>query len=220
MLSLAVVYNDLKDLLWVYYYSGRARPNKNELITRYLGEHCGFRNHASKLLLSTFNELVELIEMNQTVLTNELFKKCVNQLPKTARFCWDALVSVAIGKEIEHKFMRSVFYAARNKVSFHYKDLKAINFGYRLRFTDQIRKLADKKPYVSLGSSAIESRFYFADALVQSYINNVIGEETLTDFGKQLSELTEQINFALRFLVEHFVYARKGAFRDEAEIFS
>lgn len=219
-LSLAVVYNDLKDLLWVHYFSGRSRPKINERITRYLGEHAGFRLHASKLLLSTFNELIQLLEENQALFVHDLFKKCVNQLPREARGCWDGLVSLATGKEVEHQSMRQVFHATRNKVSFHYSDLKAINLGFRLKFIDSVKPVEDKTPYVSLGRNAMESRFYFADALVQAYVEHKIENESLIEFGKKFSNLTEQINFALRFLVEHFIYARKGAFREEQEKFS
>ena len=220
VLSLAVAYNDLKDLLWVLHFLRRARPDKNELITRYRGEYSGFVNHAAKLLLSTFNELVQLLEENQPLFAHDLFQKCVKQLPKEARVCWNGLVAVATGKEVEHKFMRRVFHTVRNKVSFHYADLKAINSGFRLRFTDQIRSVKDKTPYASLGKSAMESRFYFADALVESYVNHQIGEDSVIEFAGKMSDLTEQINFALRFLVDRFVSARNGAFREESEKYS
>lgn len=220
VLSLAVVYNDLKDLLWVHYHLGRSKPKKNEKITRYLGEHAGLRLHASKLLFSILNELIQLLRENQTLLEDGLFKNCVSKLPREARDCWDGLVALSTGNKVEHQTMKQIFRAIRNKVSFHYCDLNAINLGFRLQFTDQIRPVENKTPYVSLGKNAMESRFYFADALIQAYVEHKIGNESLVEFGIKFSKLTEEVNFALRFLIEHFIYNRRGALRKEQEQFA
>jgi len=218
VLSLAVVYNDLKDLIWVHYHLGKARPKADEKITRYMGEYSGLNLHARRLIFSALHELVVLITNNKRSIDHKLFQRCVQQIPTRARDSWNALVSFACGEKSEH-FAKGVFDAVRNKVAFHYDDTKAINLGFRLRFTNEFIPNTDKIPYVSSGRTTQESRFYFADALIQAYIDKKISADNSNSFDKEFMECLSNTNNSLHLLVEHFIYVRKGSFRVEKEQF-
>lgn len=219
VLSLAIIYNDLKNLIWVHHHLTKARPRAEEILTRYLGEFSGFHLYAHRLIISLFHELLVLIKNKQKSINHKLFQRCVEQIPKTARDSWQDLVSFANGKNSEN-FSGNVYKAIRDKVTFHYSDTDGMNLGFRLRFTDKINPISDKTPIVSLGSSTQASRFYFADALIQSFVEHKIACSLSKDFKNEFDSLLKNTNTSLRFLVEHFIYVRKGAFHDENEKFT
>jgi hypothetical protein len=211
ILSLAIVSNDLKDLQWALHHLGNAKPEKNEKLTRYYGEHSGFSVHINKLLLSALHELIYSIQENKAVLENAIFKKTVKQIPKEFRKSWETVVATAFGEETEIEGVRKTLLMIRNKVTFHYWDLKAINQGFVSRFIDETQSIESRKPFVSLGRNPIETRFYFADALVQNYIEKEI---KTSDFWSKGSILMGEINRALRFLVERFIIDRSALYNE------
>lgn len=209
VLSLALAFNDVRDLLITHEMLNAVWPEDDTTHTPELGEFNGLTQHMFRLELGTLHEILKLIEHNKSVLSHPSFVALVKKMGPKARNAWSALAAVALdapagGQGDLTRFL--VF--ARNKVAFHY-DRKEIARGFRGIFTAS----GGRQPYVSRGDTLAKSRFYFADAAAQEYMalkaNEIGAPSSVIDALKLMSVLTLAINQ----VVVTFVSARGYAWR-------
>ena len=206
VLALAVVYNDLRDLMVAYMCLEPILPPMNTGPTPAVGNVMGVSVHLMRSFAGVLHEAFELIRSNSDVVESAKFKQIVSNLHPEARESWLALAAVAEGKAISSPLTKMLLFA-RNKVAFHY-DPKEIARGFRLAFIG-----TGREPYVSRGQSMAEARFYFADAAVSEYMNIAGDTAAAGDFMKARTQVFHQVNHALREIVFGFVVKRRAGWR-------
>ena len=91
------------------------------------------------------------------------------------------MVDTSFEKYSDNKLAKDLM-IVRNKISFHY-DPKAISKGYDF-FYKNIKKMVNA--YISRGRNMSESRFYFADAAAESYMQFLYDTNDMQPFLNQL----------------------------------
>jgi hypothetical protein len=179
--------------------------------TPYRGEYAAIKAHLIRINASLVHELANLIEdSNPLVLADPFFVAVVSSLDRGARQSWQVLVDVATGGGGTEPLARALFFL-RNKVAFHY-DPKGVAQGFRHAFESG----GDRRPLVSRGTTLRATRYYFADAAAQAYLNTRVGDEGVAQFFRDISSLLEALNIALGQLVENFIQRRGFAWRTES----
>jgi hypothetical protein len=214
IIVLALAFNDMKDHLWLLNETGEHPPGDLESPSEYLGQRNGLRVHLFRQIYGAMNELMIAIAdaAKNGILHDPTFVLAVDALQGTeAGREWAAIVDASVG--VERKTSLSKFLdQVRNRASFHY-DPKSLWQGYETFFGSKTAALNDKA-YVSLGSDAAKTRFYFADAAVQ------FGLLRLDITGQSVDEANKYIwsvNIALRFLVESYLTHRQAQYDEEHE---
>lgn len=210
VLSLALIYNDFKNLMWAFHYLSDGKPENPDKISAYGGQYAAFKNHLLRLHFSVINELFQLIEDNANILAHPTLVETIRLLPKAAKECWQALVEVSTKKDTKNKFIKDIFHRVRNKITYH-SDVKEIAAGYRSFFygSDGHPKM---QAFISMGDGLSSTRFYFADAVVEGYLNLKIGTNK-PELIKQSNKLFTDVNVALNLIVKKFITVRGFAWR-------
>lgn len=146
-----------------------------------------------------------------------VFLKVLKQVNKEARDSWQQQVNVATGTGEEEEFMRFVFMMIRNKVAFHYADLKPLNQSFVARFCSGSDFGKNSLPMLSVGDNVSKTRFYFADAVVHNLMNKTAPVTIKSDFSKKFGALTVKTANALHCIILNFIFIRGGALRSVVE---
>ncbi len=210
VLSLAVCYNDFKDLMWARINLQKARPEGVPQKTAEWGQYSGLDQHLFRLQIAHLHELAKLIERNESVVSNEMFLKLINRLDQRARASWNELVNYGLQRETaNHTY--STLSRIRNKVAFHY-DAGELFRSYKKRFFDEQGKTSDEA-YISRGSDLAKTRHFYADAAAQAYFSVIMTPDELKKVAQNIGELTKQLNFALWQILDRFIQAKGYGFR-------
>ncbi len=108
--------------------------------------------HYVRLHCALIHELLNLIAANQPAINHQFFASVIRLLPSTVRLAWNSLVDASLLKATSTPLTASLL-LIRNKVSFHYDPKELYSF-------------------VSRGSNMKGSRFYFADAAAEGYLQS------------------------------------------------
>jgi hypothetical protein len=173
VLSLALIYNDCKDVIYSRILLGESRPPHPSRRDRPWGAWMGVDFHIFRLLVGLLHELFDLTRDNPVVIQHPFLESVVRQLPRPAREDWNAVIAVACGARPTDSLGKSLL-LIRNKVSSHY-DPKAIAAGYKHHFIEAERQ--DDQAFVSRGNRMKETRFYFADAAATGYLRSIVGKD-------------------------------------------
>jgi len=204
VLTLALVHNDLKDLFLANTVLKRIKPDEPFSETPEWGEYNALALHITRLVAALIHELCQLIEKQSSVMEHKAFRKVLKQVSRRARDAWCALETVALGKDPTVELEKTLL-LLRNKVAFHY-DTKEVARGYKTVFVEPI---SPRDPYVSRGKGLEDSRFYFADAAVEAYLELKTGRTGIA----ALHQLINQVPQALFEIVTSFVQSRGFAWR-------
>lgn len=210
VLALALIYNDFKNLSWGHKYLRETEPQDRN-ITAYNGQYGGFEIHVIRLLYSLLRELFKLIENNSESLKHPLFIKIEKQLSKEVKKYWQSLVDFSIKKCTQNKKLKELFERVRNKIGYH-PDAEEIFTGYKSFFFNENNNIK-MDAYISRGYSLEESRFYFADAGIQKYLEDIIGEDR-ENFFNEVNEVCWKVSNVLYEIVTKFVNARGFCWRN------
>ena len=213
VLALAAVYNDAKDIGYAMELLDESLPKTEPCISRVWGNSSGIRLHINRNFLGLLHELFKLIETNTTARNDKFMKKIEKTMTKPGRESWTFLVGVALGA-VQKDPLGRVLVLARNKVGFHY-DARQIHRGYSERFLGP--GTSQGRGFVSRGDSMVHSRFYFADAAVQKYLEDVICEGNWPELVKRTHEIFYHLNHALMELVTGFLQLRAKSYRQERD---
>lgn len=208
ILMLAVVHTEMKNLSLLRSWVSSQKPKNVTARSKELGEYNGLSNYLFRLTIGSVVELLIKIQKASKVLEDEEFKKVYQMIPKNHKPSWNNLVNAASGIYVKDSQF-NVFKDIRDQVTFHY-DLRNLSGGYKARFDGAQHD--DDRPFVSIGNSQIESRFYFADAVAEEYICQKIGQADMHSLNDRLDDILDDLNFALFSLVKSFIQMR-SAFR-------
>lgn len=215
VLSLALAYNDLRDSIFVRLLLDEARP-PDAKISPARGQFGGLVIARIRLQVGRVHELLKLVEKCQADIDDPSFQKIVKQLSKPGREAWAALETVAQETAVKDKTTETPLVRAlrfvRNKVAFHY-DPEHIRQGFEQAFAGAA---GAQEPMLSRGGSLQKTRFYFADAAAEAFIQENDTDKAVTDFLHGHGELLDDINQALYEVVTKFIASRGSAWRNPA----
>jgi len=209
VLALAVIYNDCKNIIYAAHLHKESKPTGTHELNSVWGAWSGINWHLFRLMISAVHELFGLIKDNEDVLTHEFIVKVVKQLPPSSRKSWESLTTAARGATAKDEFGHMLL-RIRNQIVFHY-DPKGIIAGYKREFLSSIR--TQDRAYISRGLSMDTSRFYFADAAVQGYFQEIVGTGEIGQLSAKILTVVDLLNSALLNLVDRFIQQRRFAYR-------
>jgi hypothetical protein len=94
---------------------------------------------------------------------------------------------------------------------FHY-DPKGIFAGLKRQFLTSTR--SQDRAIISRGLSMGASRFFFADAAVEGYFQEIVGKGEIGQLSMKVRDVVDSLNFALLGLVDRFIQQRGFAYRN------
>lgn len=213
ILSLALIYNDCKDVVYSSLLLGELRPQHPVRKDQAWGAWGGIHFHIFRLFIGLLHELFNLIRNNQDVIQHPFLALVIKQLPPSRRDAWNAVITVASGATPTDPLGKSLL-LIRHKVSAHY-DPKAVFDGYKHHFIGT--KKADDRAFISRGNNMQSTRFYFADAAATGWLRLAVGKNQLDDMAMTIVNLLRPINHALMGIVETFIQKRGYAYRVVAD---
>ena len=202
ILAFAVAYNDLRDLSFAAVLLEERKPKDTTIKTRETGSFAALNMALVRAQLGVIYELLVLVQANGTARGHPLFRKVVRALDSRARESWQAIESVADDSPSRSR-LRRLLLRYRNNTAFHY-DAKGLRQGY-LQY--QASETPPPRLFVSRGNSMRSTRFFFADAAIQTRMLDIAGANKET-FVQERRELVRAINRALSQLVTRFVQVR------------
>lgn len=203
ILALALIFNDLKGLLWVMERLKEGKPPLTESLTPYRGQWSGFNNQYIRLIVSLLWELLTTIDKNDTVLHDPEFKNCIKSLSTKLKKDWNDITSHALGnkkgKPITKlgKFLMMI----RNNNGFHYYSTDTLFKGYEI--WKNTKSPSSEFAGASLGKNMAETRFYFADAACEMFFNEELKKNCITL--NNVSSFINQVNQTIRFIVDSYL---------------
>jgi len=197
VLSLALVYNDLRDVVLGHVLIQDVAPADTHIKTTRLGQAAGLGIHLLRVQAGIVHELLQLVKDQSRAIGQPAFQELLRLLTPAGRAAWLTLEAAANDRWQDNPLSRAVFFA-RNKVGYHY-DPKELARGYGLRFGNS------DPPLLSRGDKMKSTRFYFADAAAAAYMHDKADSEEARSFLKGSGMFLEQINRALYELVTRFV---------------
>lgn len=205
VLSLALVYNDLRDFWLLRLELPTLKGKEATSISPQRGEAAGILIHFSRIIAGMTEELLDLIRKNRRCTISPLFQRALRRMGSDGRSCWAALESVAEGKSSKSSLGRSIA-LVRNIVGYHYI-AGQLGVAYRARFGESTDSLV---PFLSRGRSLGSTRFYFADAAAEEYL---VGQDARAAFEAASNPATilDKLRVALYSVVVSFIDERGGS---------
>jgi hypothetical protein len=209
VLTLALVFNDLRDLVYLHNLLLSKKPSGQFRISREWGAYNGLWYHSIRLMVALIHEVLNLLHDQQKTYEHPFFKEVLRQIPREAREQWNALVQAAQGNQVDTpagKFALLV----RNKLVYHY-DPKKIFYGYSNFFSSQ--SPAAESAFLSRGESMSKTRYFFADAAASGYLTSGIQDQKGEDLLGEFTSLMPKLTFSLMSIIHQFIQKRGFAFR-------
>ena len=209
VLSLALAFNDMKGIQWWTYQLGKCEPKPG--VDPEAGQWLGMRLQTTRLTLLILHEALKAIKTAQGtgVLDAQLFQQALSGLDRRQLASWQELLELANDKPNDSP-IRQYIERVRHNFSAHYYQPDALVKGYRSFFIDREPGPFNECAYASFGDKIENTRFYFADAAVQS------GQRLLDPKDELLGQVRSyvlQMFQALRFLIETYLDLKTHAVR-------
>jgi hypothetical protein len=216
-LVLAVIYNDLKGLIFfqvllkeVYEIPDQTQPSYH------LGEYGGLFVQLHKINISLINEFFAFLQKNEEVIGSTEFMLILNGINTKVKEEWRDIVHVAFEKQGTMSDFAKALVKIRHNVGFHYnQNLKNLEKAFLSRFSRKSDFLS-KFAFYAQGSTMEDTRYFYADAAVGEYLTMVVKEinnsnMTLESFLKnELGPITRKMNSVLTALINEYLRRRKG----------
>lgn len=204
-LTLALIYNDMKGLLWWHTQADKHRRPNGE-ISPVAGQLRGFTIQIKRLAVGLLHELFETFEEFRDVVLSSDVKGLLESLPEDIQGYWNDLVNLSnVRKGTTASGFARVIESIRNRSAFHYRDRKALVRGFRKHFYESPPSPYNEHAYVSLGPNLEGSRFYYADAAAVSVIGEIAQDLGEGNWEEQVQDALRKVNFALAYLVNAYL---------------
>ena len=204
VLTLALAYNDIKDVTEAHHRLKEHDPPGLFRKQVDFGMQAGRKVHLIRYQIGLVNELCELIRKHEEIIGQPLLQSLIRQMSKRSRAAWQSLVDTATGKLKTGPLAQAVT-RIRHKVIFHYDSEELFN-GYKRHFFDGTT--VKDQAYISRGSTMSESRFYFADAAAEGYLDIRSDQGRATELAESVIGAMRDANFAIMQLVNAFLQKR------------
>ena len=197
-LALALLFNDLKDLVIIDVWLEGQRPEQDKP-RPYAGQWAGIANHVRRLGASLLHEFLQLLKKHNELIGSEEFQSLVQQTPRWAQDAWKEFLLLAQAAD-DDSAKRSPLYRAlrdiRNWSAFHYAQWKPLANAYRTFFIAENKDPGSSYAFVSMGKDMDAIRFYYADAAASS-LARVLSEREQLDVQERVNDTMRQLNRAL-----------------------
>ena len=204
VLALALAYNDIKDVTEAHHRLKEHDPPGPFRKQVDFGMQAGRKVHLIRYQVGLVNELCGLIRKNEKIIGQPLLQFLIRQMPPKSRAAWQSLVDTATGKLQTGPLAQAVA-RIRQKMIFHYDSEEIFN-GYKRHFFDGTT--AKDQAYISRGNTMAESRFYFADAAAEGYLDIRSDQDQTTGLAESVIGAMRDANFAIMQLVNSFIQKR------------
>jgi len=206
IIALAVAHNDFTDILYavslVNSPDGKTPGQRN----RAWALRCGISIHLTKARAALFYEIAQLIRENKNVLDNVALAKIIQRMPKKHRQSWESIVEGALSARARNTPLTRLLGSVRDKTAAHF-DAQQLGIEYRRRFAGEAND--NRPPLISRGNEALASRFYFADAILETMLDR-LDPESSESFARGTHPVINQTDAAIFFLVTGFISARSA----------
>lgn len=173
VLQLSVVYNTFKNVLLLNqlfedtYESPRAEADPHS------AEFAGVIVFFHSLIIGYINEFFQLIPKYKSVIGSYKFQLYLLALDSKDCQRWRNLYHIASGGPINGDVFARQLYDIRNNVSFHFNNSrKELPSAFRNFFFRRNKNYSNQNAAYSIGKSMADTRFYFADAILEEFMNN------------------------------------------------
>lgn len=196
-LVLGLIYNDLKGLVLFYnlFLEKYEVPDKEVEPNCHSGEYEGVKKQLDRLVIAFLSEMFIFLEKSHDVLHTAKFQVLVNKsLDSDQKKQWDSIIGYL--KKDQGKSTRSFLSKIaeiRSNVAYHYDhSLSELKKSFRKFFFSGAGNSFQEKAYYSMGESMRDTRFYYADAAVQQYLQDKLGAGD--DEFQKIPKIVEDIN--------------------------
>ena len=213
-LTLALIFNDIKDLTWARDTLGHWRPENLTAVEAGVAQHNAMSAFFVRQLCGVTSELGNVVQAKRATFKSKGFEAALKKLKRKrlpAVKAWEQLI-VDLGKpgkkaDRNSKVGRCIEFI-RDKAAHHYghlnwENLQALANGYRAHFNTEQNDERYQVAFASLGQNMEQSRFFFADAAVAGLMDDALKKEGLNH--EDLFLFFKHVGFALRFVVEALI---------------
>lgn len=199
ILSLGLIFNDLKGIIWV---SDLLTEGKqlDDAISAYCGQWGGMKSQMLRVGYGIINELLQLIEKNKRCLEHPRFILCLEYLGSDIRKSWQEISDCAVNNP-EKSELRKFLHTVRNEAAFHYYQTEHLMNGYEL--WRKAEGEHSRYACFSFGANMESTRFYLSDAASQFHLQERLRKHNIAN--GQIKQFLQSINEVLRFIVETYI---------------
>ena len=213
ILTLALAFNDMKGVQWFIVQLDKCKPEETGIGPK-VGEWYGMKLQATRLTLLVLHELLIAIKTATAdrVLDDECFAESLSRLGRRSSRGWAELISLSKDTPGDSE-VRKYIERVRHNFAAHYYQPKALFQGYQRFFFERATDQFNENALVSLGAKVGSTRFYFADAAVQT------GQKLLDRSDELLKEVHNYVLTmfqALRNLIEAYLTVKAELLRFKA----
>ena len=207
ILSLALIWNDCRDVSYARSLLSASRPPSEPGPTREWGDYGGIDLHLFRYQVGLLHELMALVCREQFVARGYYLERLAIRLPSEVRDAWYSLVQVAAGTAPTDPLGQRLL-TIRDRVHNNY-DPRRLLTGYRNHFLGEHRE--DDRAFISRGGDTGSTRFYFADAAAMGYLEEVPGGDDWDQLREDVQDVMRYVGDALMGIVDGFINRRTGA---------
>lgn len=205
-LSLAVVFNDVKGLMWIGEILEDGRPNDGQ-VSAYGAQWQGIAIQITKLACGLVHELFKLLKNYRGDLHSAEMKRLLKKVPPGVAKKWKSLIALSGDVGTPSSSLAKSLLKIRNNVSFHYDQPQMLVRGYCRHFFELEPSPQNERAYYSAGRNMEETRFYYADAAVQQSLA-ILRDRSVNDFNEELSRVLRDVNVTLAGIISAFLRRR------------
>jgi len=213
VLTLALIFNDLKNLLYANAYLQNVKPEGDFKINRGWGNYGGITNHFNRNMIGLVREIQILIQNNLKAIEHPFIQSIINKLDIPSQEAWKSLIESSQGKPSNNQIGKFLV-CIRSQVIFHYEP-KSIYGGYKQFFSSGVK--AAERAYISRGGNMAKTRYYFADAAVTGCFERYKKDYQNGDIFFDTMSILDKLNFALMDIINNFIIKRGFSFRSVHE---
>jgi hypothetical protein len=206
VLLLALVYNDLRELLWIVDRVNAGEPSKIDISTE-TGDWQGAIVWTKRVVTSSLNELLVAVKHATKIIESMDFERTIVGLSAAEQQAWRDIVDVALERRARASEIRTFFDRVRNRAGFHYDRAQLWN-GYTRHFHELPPNQFNTRGYLSIGPTIAATRFYFADAAAQQALDLF---DPKGDLWPMVNAVIRRVNLALRAIVAEHLRRRHEA---------
>ncbi|MBX3032732.1 MAG: hypothetical protein KF865_02330 [Bdellovibrionaceae bacterium] len=208
VLAVSTAFNDLKDYYWVYQQLIDNRPSDLNKIDPRRGQWNGMGVFVVRKILATFYEFLELLEKKSQILEHQTIKNAVALMGPTSRAAWNRLTTMAIAKAKglpnDQQSIYKVVMRVRHNITSHYYGTDNFSSGFKA----YCQSRHDAAVYASMGETMEGTRFFYADAACQQFLQKIHSDHSVTQ--EQVLKSVKEMNEACRMFLESFLDVSSG----------
>lgn len=210
ILSLSLVYHDLKNALLFSYVIDELRPEMRTSFPpdKHHGQFSGMLGWLNRILISILEELCVLLDKKRDIIQSRPFELVTAVLQKETLQSWNQLLELAgIRKEKDPwvRSLKTLLTQVRATGTYHYYQNELLMRSYKKFYAGEENSF-NKFAYLSLGRNVEETRFYFVDASIDQQTKDLVEKTGISvdEFNIKFDEYLQALHFSIRFIIEKY----------------